>query len=244
MIGRIRLLGRTRSTLFSTQKTGPEYARSGSRTISSGSSLTEASTTRQTRSTSSTARRAVFSMKSPSMPAAGRSPGVSTKTTCAPARFLMPVIRFRVVCGRGDTIESFSPTRRFKSVDFPALGRPMSDTKPARLVTVAEPLSPAPTEGGLRQTRPGSVVAEPVSPAPTEGGLRQTRPGSVVAEPVNPAPTGGGLRQTRPGSVVAEPVSPAPTGGGLRQTRPGSVVAEPVSPAPTGGGLRQTRPGS
>ena len=41
----------------------------------------------------------------------------------------MPVMRFRVVCGRGDTIESFSPTRRFKSVDFPAFGRPMSDTK-------------------------------------------------------------------------------------------------------------------
>src|SRR6059036_4268740 len=44
--------------------------------------------------------------------------------------FLMPVMRFRVVCGRGETIESFSPTRRFRSVDFPALGRPMSETNP------------------------------------------------------------------------------------------------------------------
>jgi hypothetical protein len=49
----------------------------------------------------------------------------------------MPVMRFRVVCGRGETIESFSPTRRFRIVDFPALGRPMSDTNPERWVIVA-----------------------------------------------------------------------------------------------------------
>src|SRR2546427_8678349 len=105
----------------------------------------------------------------------------------------MPVIRFRVVCGRGDTIESFSPTRRFKSVDFPALGRPMSDTKPARLVIVAGPASPAPTQGGLRQMRPGSAVAGPASPAPTQGGLRQMRPGSALVEASLPAPSQGRL---------------------------------------------------
>src|SRR5207247_2442320 len=85
-------------------------------------------------------------------------------------------MRFRVVCGRGDTIESFSPTRRFKSVDFPAFGRPMSDTKPARLIIVAGPVSPTWTEGGLRQVRSGGGVAGAVRPTGTGGGLRQTRP--------------------------------------------------------------------
>src|SRR5436309_11962312 len=154
-------------------------------------------------------------MNAPSLPSAGYSPGVSTNTTWAPGIFLVPVMRFRVVCGRGDTIESFSPTRRFKSVDFPALGRPMSDTKPARLVTVAGPASPAPTQGGLRQMRPGSVVAGPASPAPTQGGLRQMRPGSVVAGPASPAPTQGGLRPMRAGSALAGAARPAPAGGGL-----------------------------
>src|SRR6266550_3706351 len=77
-------------------------------------------------------------MNAPSLPSAGNRPGVSTNTTWAPGIFLIPVMRFRVVCGRGDTIESFSPTRRFRSVDFPALGRPMSDTKPARPVMGAK----------------------------------------------------------------------------------------------------------
>src|SRR5881409_3020751 len=174
-------------------------------------------------------------MKSPSLPSAGYSPGVSTNITCASGRFLMPVMRFRVVCGRGDTIESFSPTRRFKSVDFPALGRPMSDTKPARLVIVAGPASPAPTQGGLRQMRPGSVVAGPARPAPTQGGLRQMRPGSVVAGPARSAPTQGVVGRVRSGYVGAWPASPAPTQGGLRQMRPGSVVAGPARPAPTQG---------
>src|SRR5207249_3774255 len=124
--------------------------------------------------------------------------------TCAPARFLMPVMRFRVVCGRGDTIESFSPTRRFKSVDFPALGRPMSDTKPARLVIVAGSVRAVPTEGGLRQLRPGSAsrVSFVARSAWTEGGLRQLRPGSAsrVSFVARSAWTEGGLRQLRPGS--------------------------------------------
>src|SRR5436309_14947787 len=160
-------------------------------------------------------------MNAPSLPSAGYSPGVSTNTTWAPGIFLVPVMRFRAVCGRGDTIESFSPTRRFKSVDFPALGRPMSDTNPARLVTVAGPVRPAPTQGGLRQMRPGSAVAGPVRPAPTQGGLRQTRPGSAVAGPVRPAPTRGGLGPMRPGLAVAAPVRPAPAGGGVGVVRAG-----------------------
>src|SRR2546427_4846198 len=53
-------------------------------------------------------------------------------------------------------------------------------------------VSPAPTEGGLSQARPGSAspassVAPPTSPAPTEGGLRKelvapTRPISLALE--------------------------------------------------------------
>src|SRR5262249_29627946 len=38
----------------------------------------------------------------------------------------------RVVCGRGETIASRSPTSRLSNVDLPALGRPMRDTNPAR----------------------------------------------------------------------------------------------------------------
>ncbi|MGH7306227.1 MAG: COX15/CtaA family protein [Candidatus Rokuibacteriota bacterium] len=49
-----------------------------------------------------------------------------------------------------------------------------------RVTGVAGAVSPAPTGGGLTQTRPGSFVAGALSPAPTEGGLTQTRPGSVA----------------------------------------------------------------
>src|SRR5260370_18555939 len=41
-------------------------------------------------------------------------------------------MRFRVVCGLDVTIAIFCPTRLFRSVDFPALGRPTMATKPAR----------------------------------------------------------------------------------------------------------------
>ena len=37
-------------------------------------------------------------------------PGVSIKTICAPARLATPIMRCRVVCGRGLTIETFAPT--------------------------------------------------------------------------------------------------------------------------------------
>ena len=51
-------------------------------------------------------------------------PGVSTKASCTPGRLSMPSTRWRVVCGRDVTIESFSPTSAFSSVDLPTLGRP------------------------------------------------------------------------------------------------------------------------
>src|SRR6266508_2462933 len=46
---------------------------------------------------------------------------------------------------------------------------------------VAESLRLARTEGGLRETRAGSVVAESVRQASAEGGLRDKRAGSVVS---------------------------------------------------------------
>ena len=39
-------------------------------------------------------------------------------------------MRLRVVCGLSDTMAIFVPTSRLRSVDLPAFGRPMSDTKP------------------------------------------------------------------------------------------------------------------
>src|ERR1700694_779278 len=59
-------------------------------------------------------------------------PGVSTKTTCALARFNTPSMEVRVVCGFSDTMASLPPTMAFKNVDFPAFGRPRMETKPER----------------------------------------------------------------------------------------------------------------
>src|SRR5271169_1057128 len=55
---------------------------------------------------------------------AGRFPSFSTLT--------IPWMRFRVVCGLRVTIASFSPTRAFSRVDFPAFGRPIIETNPER----------------------------------------------------------------------------------------------------------------
>jgi cytochrome c oxidase assembly protein subunit 15 len=49
-----------------------------------------------------------------------------------------------------------------------------------RVFVVAGAVSPASTEGGLTQARPGLFVAGAVSSASTEGGLKQARPGSVT----------------------------------------------------------------
>src|SRR5215470_11923205 len=59
-------------------------------------------------------------------------PGVSISTTWAFSRVTMPWMRLRVVCGLEATMATFWPTRRFSSVDFPALGRPTTAAKPAR----------------------------------------------------------------------------------------------------------------
>src|SRR5205809_5381321 len=56
----------------------------------------------------------------------------------------------RVVCGLSVTMETFSPTTRFSSVDFPEFGRPMIETNPDLLMSFrnqsfhTKPLHPAP----------------------------------------------------------------------------------------------------
>lgn len=58
------------------------------------------------------------------------TPGVSEKTTWCSASFTIPRIRCRVVCAFEVTIESFSPTSLFISVDFPTFGLPTIFTNP------------------------------------------------------------------------------------------------------------------
>jgi hypothetical protein len=61
-------------------------------------------------------------------------------TICASARFTTALRRCRVVWGVSLVIATFEPMRAFVSVDFPALGRPTSATKPLRML-------PGPREG-------------------------------------------------------------------------------------------------
>jgi hypothetical protein len=53
---------------------------------------------------------------------------VSRKIIWTPSSVKIPVTRCHVVWGLGVTIESFSPTSAFRSVDLPALGWPTSAT--------------------------------------------------------------------------------------------------------------------
>src|SRR5260221_9041451 len=60
-------------------------------------------------------------------------PGVSRKAICPRFPSLrMPTMRLRVVCGFSETMETFCPRIRFRSVDLPALGRPTRATTPKR----------------------------------------------------------------------------------------------------------------
>jgi len=68
---------------------------------------------------------------------------------------------------------------------------------------VAESMRQARTEGGLTETRTGSVVAESMRQGRTEGGLSEKQRGSVVAESMRQGRTEGGLSEKRPGSVAS-----------------------------------------
>src|SRR5262249_46463765 len=60
-------------------------------------------------------------------------PGVSTSTTWARPDIAIPRMIERVVCTLWLTIETLVPTRRLIKVDLPALGAPISATKPQRV---------------------------------------------------------------------------------------------------------------
>ena len=69
-----------------------------------------------------------------------KMPGVSTKMSCAAPSSVMPRISARVVCTLCETMVTLEPTSALSSVDLPALGAPISATKPQR-VPLASPLS-------------------------------------------------------------------------------------------------------
>src|SRR6266849_1850007 len=57
-------------------------------------------------------------------------PGVSRNAIWPRGSLRIPTMRLRVVCGLGETIETFWPRMALSSVDLPALGRPTSVTTP------------------------------------------------------------------------------------------------------------------
>src|ERR1700704_3375401 len=66
-------------------------------------------------------------------------PGVSTKTSWASPSIATPRTSVRVVCTLWETIVTLVPTSALMSVDLPALGAPISATKPQRVLVVASP---------------------------------------------------------------------------------------------------------
>src|SRR5580704_15136237 len=64
-------------------------------------------------------------------------PGVSRKVIWPSGLVTMPRTTCRVVCGLSVTMDTFSPTTRFSSVDFPEFGRPMMETNPDLLMRFA-----------------------------------------------------------------------------------------------------------
>ena len=60
------------------------------------------------------------------------SPGVSMKTSWLSPSVAMPRTGARVVCTLCETIATLAPTRELTSVDLPALGAPITATKPQR----------------------------------------------------------------------------------------------------------------
>src|SRR3974390_3521966 len=107
--------------------------------------------------------------------AAGRLPCFAT--------LAMPRMRLRVVWGLGVTIASFSPTNAFSKVDFPALGRPMMETKPER-----KPMS------GLHLLGIGCVLQSPTNSLHGAlGGPQPLAPPTILLQ-----------RLARPGNVSGQ----------------------------------------
>ena len=92
-------------------------------------------------------------------------PGVSTKTSCAAPSMAMPRIRIRVVCTLWVTIETLAPTIRFKSVDLPAFGSPISATMPQRVPLTIRRLLPRVASGSRLAKRPRGTRGLALTPA-------------------------------------------------------------------------------
>ena len=122
--------GVTKSVLFTARNLGHAIWRTSSRIAASRSPKCAPSTTASTASTSSRAASASCIMNSPRRLRGLCKPGVSTNTICQPSPAATPRMRLRVVCGRSETIATFSPTKRFIKLDFPTLGRPRIATNP------------------------------------------------------------------------------------------------------------------
>jgi hypothetical protein len=87
-----------------------------------------ASTTTTTTSASATPVSAARTIAASSRRFGAKMPGVSTNMTWTGPRIVMPMMRRRVVCTLGETIETFVPTRRLTRVDLPTLGAPTTVT--------------------------------------------------------------------------------------------------------------------
>ena len=88
------------------------------------------STTNKTTSASLRQERADLTRYSSNFCFGFNIPGVSRNTSCPSSVSQIPEILFRVVCGLGVTIATFSPTSLLRSVDLPTLGRPHIVTNP------------------------------------------------------------------------------------------------------------------
>src|SRR6185437_15505076 len=146
-------------------------------TSSSSAFQTSASTTNTTRSASASAAAAVRFMALLSARFAWLCrPGVSTKAICAFGSCASPIIRCRVVCGRGVTMLTFCPTSALSSVDLPTFGRPTSAAKPQR--KSAEGSVIASTYGiihGRQYALRGLLLGTPAARSLARGGKPQRR---------------------------------------------------------------------
>src|SRR5271167_896740 len=133
------------STLFNARIVFPRNRLARSRRNSSACGCVRLASTISSR-TSMPSRAAATSciIWRPSAESGECSPGVSIKTICPSGRVTIPWMRLRVVCGFEVTIATFCPTKRFNSVDFPALGRPTIATNPDRYFSLGPLFSSTP----------------------------------------------------------------------------------------------------
>ena len=121
--GDLSALLRTKTTL-----SGFSFATRCIQPMSSSCGSCEASKTTQVMSVPAALLRAMRLRSVPRVPTALWRPGVSRRTSCPRGSATMPRIVLRVVCSTGETIETFSPTSAFTSVDLPAFVRPTTAT--------------------------------------------------------------------------------------------------------------------